>query len=396
MSTKSHTRLCRFAALIVVAAVTATAIAGPSSAKAKQAKQGRAKNVILFIGDGMGPAQVEASAFKAFGQKRDEKGNPMKLSFEQFPVMGYLTTFAANSFVSDSAAAGSALACGKKTDNGMISVLPDGKPMRSISEIARAKGRAVGVLSSVALNDATPSCFYAHCGSRGNQDAITSQIFDAPVADVLMGGGIVRKTWTDDKIRTEAEKAGIKFFTCGNFSQITSASTGDAKVLGYFDANDNKQLEFETSRTAGSNEPSLVQMTAVALDLLKRNPKGFFLMAESGSIDWACHRNNAPQAIGEALELDRTVAQTLEFLAREKILDSTLVIVTADHETGGMTIPGPYKKILSAGDMPDVQFSTKGHTGMPVFVWARGPGSELLRGKNDNTAVFDAMAAALE
>ncbi len=375
-----------------VATIGAVALAGVIQA----APPARAKNVILFIGDGMGPAQVQAAAFKKGGTDRDAAGNPSGLVFEKFPSFGYLTTFSSSGFVTDSSAAGTALASGHKTGNGMLGVDADDKPVENIAEMAKARGKAVGVVSSVGFNHATPACFYAHVGSRNDYDEITSQVFTAKnPPDVILGGGIYRKTWTDALLADAAAKSNFQIYTLDNLSDLLPARVGKSRVLGYFDANNNQQLDYATSRTAENREPRLAELTTRSLELIARNPKGFFLMVEGGSIDWACHGNMAGPAIGEVLELDAAIDSAVSFLRARRMLDDTLIIVTADHETGGMTLPGPYKGLLKPGQSPEVKFSSKGHTGIPVMVWSRGPGSDSLRGKNDNTAVFRTMAASL-
>jgi alkaline phosphatase len=373
------------------AIAAAAALAAPCAFAAPK----QARNIILFIGDGMGVAQVQAGAFAAKGMALDAKMEPPHFSFERFPICGYLTSFSSDSFVTDSSAAGTALASGVKTKNGMLGVGPDGKPVETIAEMAKKRGMAVGVLSSVGLNHATPACFYAHADSRGDYDDITSQALDCTTVDVLMGGGIYRKTWTDDKLRAKAAEKGYKFFACDSIADLTPEKVGSSRVFGTFDTNDNKQLDYQTSRTAGCEEPQLSELTTRALALLSRNAKGFFLMVESGSIDWACHANDAAAVIGEVQELDRTVDATVAFLQSKRLLGDTLIIVTADHETGGLTLPGPYKKTLKPGQAPDIRFSVKDHTGITVPLWAQGPGGSALQGKNDNTAVFRAMEAAL-
>ncbi|PKO19735.1 hypothetical protein CVU37_01695 [candidate division BRC1 bacterium HGW-BRC1-1] len=362
-----------------------------------QAQNKQAKNVILFIGDGMGHAQVEAAVFQKYGTKRDDQGNPPKLSFEKFPFLGYTTNFSSDSFVTDSSAAGTALASGQKTNNGVLGVTPDGRKPDTIADIAKAQGQAVGILSSVGFNHATPGAFFAHSDSRNDYDEITSQVFTADnPADVLIGGGIYSKTWTDDLLEAEAAKNDIKIFTIDNLNDLTPDKVGKSRVLGYFDETNNKQLDYITSRTAASREPRLVELTTRTLDLLmaRADDKGFFLMVEGGSIDWACHANMAGPAIGEVLEFDAAIAATLEVLKQRNELENTMIVVTADHETGGLTLVGPYKKTLEQAPV-QYNFSSTNHTGIPVMVWAQGPGAQTLNGKNDQTHVFEAMKAAI-
>lgn len=376
---------------LFVAATAAAVLCNPA-----QAQNTKAKNVILFIGDGMGHAQVEAAVFQKYGMKLDDKNNPPKLSFEKFPVLGYTTNCSSDSFVTDSSAAGTALASGQKTNNGVLGITPDGRKPDSIADVAKAQGKAVGILSSVGFNHATPAAFFAHSDSRNDYDEITSQVFTAGnPADVILGGGIYRKTWTDDLLEAEAAKNDIKIFTLDNLSDLTPDKVGKSRVLGWFDDN-NKQLDYITSRTAACREPRLVELTTRTLDLLmaRADDKGFFLMVEGGSIDWACHSNMAGPAIGEVLEFDAAIAATLEVLEQRNELENTMIVVTADHETGGLTLVGPYKKTLEQAPVQH-NFASNNHTGIPVMVWAQGPGSQVLNGKNDQTRVFDAMKDAI-
>lgn len=365
---------------------------------ASAASATKPRNIILFIGDGMGPAQVQASLFQSKGMGLDKDGDPPKFCFENFPAIGYLSTFSANSFVTDSAAAGTALSSGHKTDNGMVGVTPDETSVQNIAELAHAKGKAVGILSSVAFNHATPACFFAHASSRASYDEITSQALESTAPDVLMGGGVYSKKWNDKLIKDSFNKAGFKVFTVDNYGDLTPENVGKSRVLGYFDVANpktNQQLDFESSRTAECREPHLSDMTVKALQLVSRNPEGFFMMVEGGSIDWAGHSNNAPAMVGEVVELDKTIATTLEWLKKAGKLEDTLIIVTADHETGGLTMPGPYKKRLDETSGPLMSWTSHDHTGIPVMVWATGPSAEQFRGKHDNTHVFNVMKAGL-
>jgi alkaline phosphatase len=381
---------------VLILLVSCAGKSGNALDSAKTAFAGKPKNIILFIGDGMGPTQVALAAAQKFGQERDAQGNPSKLSFETFPAFGYLTTFSANSFVTDSAAAGTALACGQKTENGAIGVLPDNTPIRNVADIAKDRGKAVGVMSSVGLNHATPAAFYAHVKERGGYDLILDQFFEQAKIDVLIGGGYFAEKWDDAKIQEAASAKGYKVFTCETVATMTPDVVGDSKVFGYFDTNKNRMLDAEASRAADNVEPHLSDLTVQALQILTRKPGGFFLMVEGGAIDWTCHGNNAKEAIGETLEFDRAIQRTLDYLKARGELDSTLIIVTADHETGGLGINGPYKKTLAAGEEPETGWTTKGHTALPVNVWASGPGSKGFIGKNDNTYVHRAIVAAME
>ncbi len=353
------------------------------------------KNIVLFIGDGMGPAEVAATAGHLFGHQRDAQGDPLKLSFEQFPAFGYLTTFSSNSYVTDSAAAGTALACGVKTNNGVIGQTPDGTSAANTAEDAAAKGLAVGVVSSVGLNHATPASFYAHIPSRNQYNEIVDQFFASGHVDVIMGGGIYGDRWTPEAISTAAGNAGYSVFTCDNFDQLDPATFSGTKVFGYFDTNGNHQLDYEAERTGDSSEPHLSDLATKTLELLSRDPDGFFLMVEGGAIDWACHANNPANAVGEVVEFDRAISRVIDLLRDKDMLEDTLIVVTADHETGGLALTGPYQNPLSPEHPQEFGWTSTNHTAIPVPIYARGPGAQAFIAKNDNTFVARHMQALL-
>lgn len=355
-----------------------------------------AKNVILFIGDGMALPQVQTAVFSQSGQHLDENGQPAKMSFEHFPVVGYSTNFSLDSLVTDSAAAGTALATGHKTNNGFVSMLPDGTNVPTIAELARDKGKAVGIVTSVALNHGTPAPFYAHVFHRGEYDLILEDCFTLRTPDVLLGGGMYKKKLDEAQIHQKAREAGYQVFTCENFDSLTADEVRGSKVFGYFDLNDNKMLDYANQRKPDNKEPLLDDLTMKALDILVEDPDGFFLMVEGGSIDWACHGNKLEETNAEMYEFDRAIEKTVEFLKRTGQLDRTLIIVTGDHETGGLAITGPYDKPLIPGVAPAVKWGSGNHTALPPLVWSQGPGAHLLGGKYDQTHIFNVMALTLE
>ncbi len=341
------------------------------------------RNVIFLIGDGMGLSQVTLARLKAVGLDG-------KLHLQRMPVNGTIRTHSANNLVTDSAAAGTALACGVKTDNGMIGMTPDHKQYRTILEAAQAKGMATGLVVTSAITHATPASFAAHVESRGDETTIAEQLL-ANRVDVLFGGGKEfflpqsepgsdRK---DDKdLIAAARQAGYRLVE-------TSEQLGavDAlPVLGLFG--------LKALMTAPP-APSLAALTEKAIDLLRDTRKGwfikkrgFFLMVEGSQIDWACHDNDAVHCVWETLCFDEAVKAALDFALAD---GRTLVIVTADHETGGLTIPGG----RIDGSNIRVRWSTSGHSGSPVPVYAFGPKAELFAGVYDNTELPKKIAQAL-
>ncbi|MDD4278901.1 MAG: alkaline phosphatase [Candidatus Sumerlaeales bacterium] len=360
-----------------------------------------AKNVILFIGDGMGFSTVAAASDQLNGTEINLKGDPGKLSFEEFPVFGYLTNHSASSYITDSAASGTAIACGIKTYNGAVGVDKDKVPHENLGEVAGKIGKSVGVVTSVSINDATPSVFYAHNEQRASgehADKIISQAFEAPFLKVLMGGGCIVKKLTIDDVYTKAKETGFTTLeTKDELANLDAEKLGKekGKLFGIFNYTENKKkrsggmLDYETSRTKDNDhEPHLKDLNIKAVELLAQDPNGFFLMTEAGSIDGGGHSGMPQAAIMETLQLNECVAETVDYLKKKNMLDETLIIVTSDHETGGFTLNKGYDKIFQKGDIIEMQHNTKGHTGLPVMVWAMGPGAEKFNGKGDNTDIY--------
>jgi len=338
----------------------------------------RVRNVILCIGDGMGINQVALARLTAVGPEG-------KLHMERMPVSGLVRTHSADDLVTDSAASNTALACGIKTDNGMVGMAPDEQPYCSILELARAQGMATGLVATSAITHATPASFGSHVKSRKMETTIAEHLI-ANRVNVLFGGGrrfflpqsasdSARK---DDKnLIAEAKKAGYAYVeTVGELR-----ATRRPYMLGLF------QVEALTTEPP---EPSLEMLTREAIKTLRHahagsstGNKGFFLMVEGSQIDWACHDNDADNMIRQTLLFDQAVAAAIDFALKD---GRTLVIVTADHETGGLTFT------KGKDGRPQVHWSTKGHTGSPVPVYALGPGAKTFAGVQDNTEIAKKLA----
>ncbi|PAD71379.1 MULTISPECIES: alkaline phosphatase [Paenibacillus] len=296
-------------------------------------EKGSAKNVILLIPDGMGISYLTAT--------RIYKGE--ELSFERY-VKGLMKTASADTNVTDSAAAGTAMATGYKTNNGVISVTPDGVKPDSILDAARESGKSTGLVATSRITHATPAVFTAHDPSRGNEVALATEYINN--VDVILGGG--RDMFLPESeggkqpernLVEEAKAAGYEYIT--NRSEIGQVD-GD-QILGLFAMSD---LKYEIDRDK-QNVPSLAEMTKLAVDTLSKNDKGFFLMVEGSQIDWAGHANDPIALITDMLAFEEAVDVALEF-AREN--SDTLVVVVGDHETGGMNIgntPGGYQENIA-------------------------------------------------
>ncbi len=286
------------------------------------------KYVFLFIGDGMSiPQRMMAEEYLQKTEKRGLRINAMK-------HQALTTTSSANSFITDSAAGGTAIACGEKTKNGSLGVDPNGKRLESVAEVAKKNGRKVGIITSVTLNHATPAAFYAHNDSRSAAYDIGLDLV-ASGFDYFGGGGIEK---FDDKKATSyqgsiyelAAKAGyIVSRTPEEFQKI---KPGIGKVIAANSAD--KAMPLAIDAKQGSLR--LSDYTRQGIEMLQDAPTGFFMMVEGGEIDWACHANDGAAALRETLEFDDAVGVAQEFAAKHP--DETLIVVTADHETGGLSL----------------------------------------------------------
>lgn len=327
-----------------------------------------ARNVILFIGDGMGPGQIEAA--------RDV--SPFMLSMDFMPVMTRITTNSWGDNLTDSAASSTALATGHKTVNRSLGVLPDGTPVPNIVEAAKESGRYTGLVSTCSITDATPAGFSVHVADRGSGREIAAAMLETGL-DLIVGGGASYFLPTlFEKTPPPIEVARSKGYTVvQNKEDFLNASS--VPLLGLFSMT---HMDYDVQRNP-DEQPSLAEMTAKAIELLSSTEgEGFFLMIEGGRIDHACHNNDAEMLISEMLAFDKAVSVGLEYASGR---DDTLVIVTADHETGGVDV--------SSGE---IQFSTDGHTTEPVFLFAQGKCSELFASASDNTDVAKLMAMAMQ
>lgn len=311
--------LKKLAAVAVLCAVCISAFA----AQARELKP--VKYVFLFIGDGMSiPQRMMTDEYlKLSGQK--------ELLINALPNNAVTYTRSANSFITDSAASGTAIACGGKTNNGRVGVSATGERFESVAEAAKKNGRKVGVITSVTINHATPAAFYAHNDSRGNYYKIALDMI-ASNFDFFGGGGIGSSYKSEAGGKKSdayklAEEAGYKVFM--GKKALDGVKKGCGKVMAF--ASDGA-LPYAIDDPSG---PRIAEFTQKAIEVLD-NPEGFFIMVEGGKIDWMCHANDAATVIGEVLDFDRAVKVALDFQKAHP--DETLVVVTGDHETGGLTL----------------------------------------------------------
>jgi alkaline phosphatase len=388
------------------------------------------KNVILLIGDGTGPQQ--------FGLLMDwaDAAGKSPTAFERLAnagTTGVLKTAPADEPLTDSAAGATALACGVSTVNGAIAVDPSGKKLTTCLEDARAKGRRTGLVTTTTITHATPACFAAHIGNRGEEGEIARQyVHEGLGADVLFGGG---QRFFPGALLAEAGEKAWKLVRTRE--ELAALPAGTQRALGLF-AESHVPYAIDRDQPGEAQAPSLGDMTRKALEILSQDDKGFFLMVEGGRIDHACHGNDAPAALGELREFDDAIALCEEFRAKHP---DTLVIVTADHETGGLTVTtGVPPAVLTSGQLlalakversveamgisgkppkdfdasrfgighaafypPNywagdsvaiersaqfcVTFATSSHSTTPVFIAAAGPGAGAFNGVHRNTLV---------
>jgi alkaline phosphatase len=295
----------------------------------------KAKYVFLMIGDGMAlPQRNAAEIFLAAGRDATKPGI-VRLAMNELPAQGMCTTYSTNSLITDSAAAATAFACGEKTKSGVIAMDPNGeRKLPIITQLAKASGRKIGIVSSVSIDHATPAAFYSHAAGRSVYYEIALQLASSGF-DYFAGGGL-KKPKGDKGDQPDAfeaiEKAGYVITRTRDDFLKLNASSG--KILAINPVLDrDKALSYEVDRKDG--EITLAEFTTKGIELLD-NPNGFFMMVEGGKIDWACHANDAVASIRDTVAFDDAVRVALDFCKKHP--DETLVVVLGDHETGGMSI----------------------------------------------------------
>ncbi len=331
-------------------------------------KRSKVKNIILMIGDGMGIAQVYSGY----------TGNHGALNLFNMVNIGFSITGSADSYITDSAAGGTAMATGTKTNNRYVGVDSKGIPHRSIPEIVKPMGIHSAVISAGDITDATPAVFYAHQPERGRNEAIALDFLSNPV-DILIGGGYDYFTKRSDNqnLLTRLKNAG--YVVSNRFDVIDTITHGKFILL------DDKAV---VSKENGRGDFLSLALNKSMLTL-KQNKNGFFIMAEGAQIDDGGHANKMSYVVKEMIDLDKAIGEAMRFADTN---GETLVIVTADHETGGLS--------LLDGDINngyvDGNFSTDDHSGVMVPVFAYGPHSQDFRGVYQNTAIFEKIIRIFE
>jgi alkaline phosphatase len=419
--------------IAAVSIITLGSFAGANLSQSKvEAKSnmnnGKVKNVIFMVPDGYSAAY--ATNYRLF------KGEE---SIMDSMLVGMHRTYSANSEITDSAAAGTAFATGVKTNNGMISTSPDGKELKTILEAVEETGKASGLVATSTITHATPAVFASHVASRANESDIAPQFIDNDV-EVILGGG---KKYFPESLLNKAKKEGYEYIT--NKNELSNAKKAN-KLIGLF-AEDSMAPELDRDTT---NQPSLKEMTQTALDVLKKDKDGFFLMVEGSQIDWAGHDQDAAWAMKDTEAFEQAVAAVIEFAKKDR---NTLVVIAGDHDTGGMSVGGyghgdvkveVLRQVSATGDFmvskldstrsnvkevvkqyttldltevevqkiksalkPDIAineviserasvgWTSTNHTGVDIPLYAFGPKSELFSGLHENTDIPGLMAKAM-
>lgn len=403
---------------------------------------GTAQNVIFYMGDGMGEAHRDAGQLVGVGLTGT-------LVMDSLPVVGMVGTNAVgDEWITDSAAAATSYATGVKTTNGTVGLDADGQSVANLVELAKAAGKSVGLVTTSQVTDASPAAFGSHVENRSEQSEIARQLIEDAQVDVILGGG-------EDRWLPEGTPGAFPDAPAEDPEEMSSSDQGDliarAQELGYAYVSDaaaldgatgpkvlglfaNEEMFQQLPEGQGIYEPvvSLDQMTAKAIEILSQDPDGFFLFVEEEAIDEMSHANNADLTIKGVLELDKAVQLGVDFATTNT---NTLVLVTADHECGGMTIEtlndpeemdesgaggtyvaedmmatptgemsgeaaltsgedGPFP-IAGSDQQLVVDWTTAGHTAVRVPLTAMGPGSEQLAGYYENTEVFTALRDAM-
>lgn len=329
-------------------------------------------NIILLIGDGMGLTQISAAMYS----------NNNRLALAKFPVIGFHKSHAANELITDSAAGGTAIACGIKTNNGNIGTDENGLPTLSILEELDSMNFSTGMIVTSTIVHATPAAFAAHRARREMYEEIALDYLNANV-DLLIGGGrqyFQNREMDDRDLINEFENKGYIVMD-QLYTTMNKIKWPLDKNLLYFTA-DKQPLTV----SGGRDYLSFAVRQGVQY-LEQKSNKGFFLLVEGSQIDWMNHANDGRGVVMETLDFDRAIWEAIQYANKK---GNTLVLVTADHESGGMSIEADSKmNKLKYG------FTTNGHTAAMIPVFAYGPGSSLFRGIYENTSIYHKMRAVL-
>ena len=378
----------------------------------------KAKYVFYFIGDGMGFSHIALA--EAYNAAKDGKIGSEPLCFTQFPVMGMATSYSASNMITCSSAAGTALSTGFKTNNGMLGVAPDTTELESIAYKIHDAGYKVGIMTSVTIDHATPGAFYANSAARSDYYAIAAQLPESGFE--FFGGGGFQGLKKEDGRKPIYEIVAENGYEVAFGKEEYEAKKDSAEKIIYFQNKERAAEVLQYAFLRGEGDISLADVVTEAIEFLD-NDKGFFIMAEGGQIDWAAHANDITNTIHEIIDFDEAIQVAYEFYLKHP--DETLIVVTADHETGGVTLGRtkgytfdlslvPEKALSAKTDSEKnvenymqqhpadslskaakIGWTTSSHTGGAIPVFAIGAGSSRFAGRADNTDIPKRIISAM-
>lgn len=365
--------------VLLVVGLSACGAVGLIESSSSQVEPPVAKNIIFLIGDGMGLAHISKAT-----QLSDKP-----LNLERATVIGLSKTSSSKEVITDSAAGATAFSIGEKTFNGAIGVDDSGKPQETILERLAKQNYATGLIATSSITHATPASFFAHRSSRENYYGIAEDMVKAPVT-LFIGGGQDHFDKRDNEKRGLPDERNLiaemnaEGVTLVSNLQSLKNTTGRA---GFFIASGHPEsvLQGRADILPRSIVPSIEY-------LQQQSDAGFFLMAEGSQIDWGGHANDLDYAVAELMDFDAAVGHAMDFAERD---GNTLVLITADHETGGLTLPTAGAESEDPYSDAGHHFSTIGHTSAMVPVYAFGKGAEHFSGVYENNAIYAKLLLAL-
>ena len=332
---------------------------------------------IIMIGDGMGATHLEAASLFATGTREG-------LFMQQLPIRAEVATGSITG-ITDSAASATAMATGAITDNGRVGIDRDGHEVANLIELAHENGLATGVVTTTEVTHATPASFATHVNRRYESEEIARQLASGDGPHVIFGGGASHFHSRSDEANLISDMSDSGYAVARTAYELSELRKGaPERALGLFAGG---HLPYVVDREDGDGTPSLVDMSLAAIEILDRNPRGFLLMIEGGRIDHASHANDIERAVHETVEFDDTVTAVARWMSTHP---SATLIVTADHECGGLQIT----EDSPAGELPPVSWRWSHHTNGPVSLYAAGPLSETFDGALVDHRWVHAVAAA--
>ena len=374
----------------------------------------QAKYVFYFIGDGMGSNQVLGAEMYRSALEGQPLGRVQTL-MTTFPYSGHASSYSKSNGITDSAAAGTCLATGTKTKNGMLGLDQDSARLTTIAEELKKDGWGVGIMTTVAIDHATPAAFYAHVPKRSEYYKIGKQLPESNF-DFFGGAGFHHPQGKKDNkeinLYRNAEKAG--YTIAHGYEEAQAKMDAEKLILVQKDddqgAKHGSNLPYAIDRKEG--DLTLTQIVSTAIPFLDKRYDKFFMMVEGGMIDYACHSNDAATAFGEVWDMDEAMRVAYDFYLAHP--DETLIIVTADHETGGLALGNSdytlhldelkqqkgskerKKVIKKINDKAHIGWTTHSHTAHAVPIFAIGAGAENFSGWHDNTEIVPLIKKAIQ